>query len=77
MAHPAAVSLGRRPTFYVDAQASLLEAYLLDFDADLYDQPAAVSFVARLRGEQRFDSVDDLIKQMHADVIATRTALGQ
>jgi riboflavin kinase/FMN adenylyltransferase len=74
---PAAVSLGRRPTFYVDAQASLLEAYLLDFDGDLYDQPAAVSFVERLRGEQRFDNVEDLVKQMHADVAATRSALRQ
>lgn len=77
VAHPAAVSLGRRPTFYVDAQASLLEAYLLDFSGDLYDQPAAVAFVERLRGEQRFENVDDLIKQMHADVSATRAALGQ
>lgn len=76
VAHPAAVSLGRRPTFYVDAQASLLEAYLLDYEGDLYDQPAAVCFVERLRGEQRFDNVEDLIKQMHADVIATREALG-
>ena len=76
VARPAAVSLGRRPTFYVDAKASLLEAYLLDFSGDLYDQPAAVSFVERLRGEQRFDHVEDLIKQMHADVAATRAALG-
>jgi riboflavin kinase / FMN adenylyltransferase len=73
---PAAASLGRRPTFYVDAKTSLLEAYVLDFDGDLYDQPAAVSFVERLRGEQRFEHVDDLIKQMHADVAATRAALG-
>src|SRR5689334_19652548 len=77
IARPAAVSLGRRPTFYVDAKASLLEAYLLDFDSDLYDTPAAVAFVERLRGEQRFDHVEDLIKQMHADVAATRAALGQ
>jgi riboflavin kinase/FMN adenylyltransferase len=73
---PAAVSLGRRPTFYVDAKVSLLEAYVLDFDGDLYDQPAAVGFVERLRGEQKFDHVDDLVKQMHADVSATRAALG-
>jgi riboflavin kinase/FMN adenylyltransferase len=76
VSRPAAVSLGRRPTFYVDAKASLLEAYLLDFDGDLYDTPAAVAFVERLRGEQRFDHVEDLIKQMHADVSATRAALG-
>lgn len=75
--HPAAVSLGRRPTFYVDAQASLLEAYLLDFEGDLYDQPAAVCFVERLRGEQRFDSVEDLITQMHHDVSATRAVLAE
>lgn len=75
VARPAAVSLGRRPTFYVDAKASLLEAYLLDFDGDLYDQPAAVGFVERLRGEQRFDNVDDLIVQMRADVDATRDLL--
>ena len=53
---PAAISLGRRPTFYEDAEHSLLEAYLLDFDGDLYGQPAAVRFVERLRGEQQFDS---------------------
>lgn len=75
-ARPAAVSLGRRPQFYADAQASLLEAYLLDFQGDLYDQPAAVGFVERLRGEAKFDSIDDLIKQMHADVANTRVALG-
>jgi len=75
VAHPAAVSLGRRPQFYADAQASLLEAYLLDFDGDLYDQPARVVFIKRLRGEARFDSIDDLIAQMHADVADTRAAL--
>ena len=49
--HPAAISLGRRPTFYVEAHASLLEAHLLDFDGDLYDEHAKVRFVAWLRGE--------------------------
>jgi riboflavin kinase/FMN adenylyltransferase len=73
---PAAISLGRRPTFYEDAEHSLLEAYLLDFDGDLYGQPAAVRFVARLRGEQRFDSVDDLVAQMTKDVEAARRLVG-
>jgi len=71
----AAISLGRRPQFYVDADSSLLEAYLLDFDGDLYDQPAKVRFVARLRGEQRFESVDALVAQMGRDVDAARAAL--
>jgi len=70
-----AISLGRRPTFYETADASLLEAYVLDFDGDLYGQAVAVRFVERLRGEQRFDSVDDLVAQIGRDVAATRTAL--
>ncbi len=73
---PAAISLGRRPTFYEDAEHSLLEAHLLDFDGDLYGQPAAVRFVKRLRGELRFDSVDALVEQMGKDVEATRRMIG-
>ncbi|HEY3143437.1 MAG TPA: bifunctional riboflavin kinase/FAD synthetase [Acidimicrobiales bacterium] len=73
--HPAAISLGRRPTFYVDAKASLLEAHLLDFDGDLYDEPAKVRFVARLRGEVKFDSVEALIEQMARDCDEARRIL--
>jgi riboflavin kinase/FMN adenylyltransferase len=72
---PAAISLGRRPQFYVDQRTSLLEAYLLDFDGDLYGEEAKVSFVAHLRAQTRFDSVDALVTQMHRDVAATRAAL--
>jgi len=74
-ARPAALSLGRRPTFYDHSESSLLEAYLLDFDGDLYDQPAAVSFHARIRAEERFESIDQLVAQIDRDVIATREAL--
>jgi riboflavin kinase / FMN adenylyltransferase len=73
--HAAAMSLGRRPTFYADAALSLLECYLLDFEGDLYDQPAKVRFVARLRGEAKFDSVEALIEQMAKDVDDARTCL--
>jgi len=73
--HMAAVSLGRRPTFYEAAESSLLEAFLLDFEGDLYGERAAVQFVTRLRGEERFDSVDALVRQIDADVQATRAAL--
>jgi riboflavin kinase / FMN adenylyltransferase len=76
VAHPAAINLGRRPTFYERADTSLLEAHLLDFDGDLYDEPARVRFVARLRDEVRFDSVDDLVRQMARDVDEARAALG-
>jgi riboflavin kinase / FMN adenylyltransferase len=73
--HGTAVSLGRRPTFYDDAPASVLEAYVLDFDGDLYGEKVAVRFVERLRGEEKFDSVDALVAQIGADVEATRAAL--
>jgi riboflavin kinase/FMN adenylyltransferase len=71
----AAISLGRRPTFYEHAEASLLEAFVLDFDGDLYGHDVKVRFVERLRGEERFDSVEALVEQMHRDVEATRRVL--
>ena len=71
----AALSLGRRPTFYTDQPYLLLEAYLLDFSGDLYGQPASVGFVERIRSEQRFDSVDALVAAMNRDVEAVRRVL--
>jgi riboflavin kinase/FMN adenylyltransferase len=71
----AALSLGTRPTFYDQADRSLLEAYLLDFDGDLYDQPAQVRFHRRIRDEVRFDSIPELVDQMDRDVTAARQAL--
>ena len=50
----------------------LLEAYVLDFDGDLYGQPARVRFTRRIRGQERFENVDDLIAQMHRDVEEVR-----
>ena len=67
-----AISLGRRPTFHADAKGSLLEVYVLDFDDDLYGQTVKVRFHERLRGEERFESVDELVDQMRRDVDATR-----
>lgn len=73
--HPAAISLGRRPTFYEDATRSVLEAHLLGFSGDLYGQPARVQFVSRLRDEIKFDSVDALIAQMGRDCDVAREVL--
>ena len=70
-----AMSLGRRPTFYEGQPFSLLEAHLLDFEGDLYAEQARVQFVRRLRGEERFDSVDDLVAQMRRDCDDARAAL--
>jgi riboflavin kinase/FMN adenylyltransferase len=73
---PAALSLGRRPTFYEDADLALLEAHLLDFDADLYDETARIEFVGHLRGQSRFESAADLVVQIDRDVATTRQVLG-
>ena len=73
--HGAAINLGRRPTFYERADHSLLEAHLLDFAGDLYGEAARVSFVSRLRGEQRFAGLDALKAQLAADVAAARALL--
>lgn len=73
--YDAAISLGRRPTFYEYADSSLLEAYLLEFSGDLYGERVKVRFVSRLRGEERFDSTEALATQMAKDVEATREVL--
>jgi riboflavin kinase/FMN adenylyltransferase len=97
--HPAAVSLGQRPTFWqedhprvwqeeghietstfemeVSFGVPVLEAFLLDFDGDLYGEVARVSFVERLREERRFDSVSDLAVAMADDVDRARTILAE
>ena len=74
--HPTAISLGRRPTFYADAETSLLEAHLIDFDGDLYGQFVKVRFVEHLRDEIRFDGVEALVEQIGRDVEAARSVLG-
>jgi riboflavin kinase / FMN adenylyltransferase len=68
---PAATSVGVRPTF-VTGRGLLVEAFLLGFDGDLYGRELRLEFLSRLRGELRFDSVDELIEQMARDVEDTR-----
>jgi riboflavin kinase / FMN adenylyltransferase len=71
---PAAISVGTNPTF--DGTEHSVEAYALDRDdLDLYGTHVAVDFAARLRGMVRFDSVDELVAQMHRDVDAARALL--
>lgn len=72
---PAAVNVGVRPTFESDL-GLLIETYLLDQDLDLYGETLRVAFVERLRGEQRFDSADELIRQMKLDVEKTARVCG-
>jgi riboflavin kinase / FMN adenylyltransferase len=70
-AWPAATSIGVRPTF-VTGRGVLVEAFLLGFEGDLYGRELRLSFLSRLRGEERFDSVDALVAQMARDVEETR-----
>jgi riboflavin kinase / FMN adenylyltransferase len=72
---PAALSLGRRPTFYEHEETSLLEAYLLDFSGDLYGESARVEFADRVRGQVRFDNAEALVEQMGRDVEQCRALL--
>jgi riboflavin kinase / FMN adenylyltransferase len=68
---PAATNVGVRPTF-VTGRGLLVEAYLLGFEGDLYGHELRLAFLERLRGELRFESVDELIEQMRRDVEDTR-----
>jgi riboflavin kinase/FMN adenylyltransferase len=70
-----AANFGRRPQF--DNGATLLETYLLDVSPDLYGKTVEVEFVAFIRPELKFDSVEDLVTRMHVDVEETRRLLAE
>ena len=74
--HIAAVNVGVRPMF-TTGRGELIEAYLLDFDGDLYGTELRLEFLKRLRGEKRFASVDALVEQMHRDVEQARRAVAE
>jgi riboflavin kinase/FMN adenylyltransferase len=67
-----AMNLGRRPTFYEHADHSMLEAHLLDFSGDLYDEKVKLTFTHFLRGERKFENIDALKMQLKLDVEQTR-----
>jgi riboflavin kinase / FMN adenylyltransferase len=71
----AAVNVGVRPMF-VTGRGELIEAYLVDFEGDLYDTVLEIEFLKRLRGEKRFAGLDELIAQMGRDVETTRAIAG-
>ena len=73
--HDAVASFGRRPMF--DNGAPLLEVFLFDFDGDLYGQSIDVAFIAWIRQEMRFDTVEALVRQMDEDSARAREALGR
>jgi riboflavin kinase/FMN adenylyltransferase len=71
---PAAISIGTNPTF--DGRERRVEAYVLDFDGDLYGERVALDFVAHLREQRRYETLDPLLAQIHEDVAMTRRLLG-
>jgi riboflavin kinase/FMN adenylyltransferase len=72
--HMAAVNVGVRPTFET-GRGLLVEAYLIDFDADLYGETLRIAFARRLRGERRFETAEALVDQMKLDVDDARRVL--
>ena len=66
--YPAAVNIGKRPTFYDDVDKSLIEAHLIGFRGDLYGESAKIRFVRRLRGERKFEGIEPLKEQLVKDV---------
>jgi riboflavin kinase/FMN adenylyltransferase len=71
----AATNIGFNPTFTPERQTQSLEAYLLDFDRDIYGEVLTLEFVARLREEIRYTTVEALIAQIQDDVNQTRAML--
>lgn len=69
--HPAAVNVGVRPTFDT-GRGELIEAYLMDFQGDLYGSELRLHFLEKLRGERRFESAEALVEAMHSDVARAR-----
>jgi riboflavin kinase / FMN adenylyltransferase len=74
--NPAAVNVGVRPTFET-GRGLLIEAYLIDFEGDLYGRDLRVAFVGRLRGERRFPGTEELIAAMNKDVQDARGILAE
>lgn len=60
------LSIGRRPTFYSEGEI-IPEVFILNFDEDIYDAIITLNLIERIRSEKKFDSVEDLIKQMDED----------
>lgn len=73
--HPAVANLGIRPTF--GGEEEVLEVHVFEMDRDLYGRHVRVEFIERVRDERRFESVDDLLDQIHSDIDSARAILGE
>jgi riboflavin kinase / FMN adenylyltransferase len=75
-AMPAVASLGTNPTFVADG-GLVLEVHVLDWSGELYDRRVRTTFIARLRDEQKFESVEALVSQIQRDIAHARAALAR
>jgi riboflavin kinase / FMN adenylyltransferase len=73
---PAAINVGVRPTFEVDAAANI-EVHIIGFDGDLYGRELTVDLTARIRDERRFPSVDALVAQLRQDVRSAQSVVSR
>ena len=73
--HPSATSIGVRPTFGLSER--LLEVHVMDFDRDIYGQPMCVEFVSKLRDQETYPGVTELVHQINQDVADSRQILAQ
>ncbi|MCC6225929.1 MAG: bifunctional riboflavin kinase/FAD synthetase [Microthrixaceae bacterium] len=72
---PSAIYVGHRPTFYSEGAATVIESHCLGWKGDIYGERVGVTFEHRLRGDQRFDSVEELIDQLQVDCLQAATLL--
>jgi predicted acetyltransferase len=75
--HVAAISVGRRATYYGDEGEVLLEAFLLDFSGDLYGERLEVGIEAAVRGQERFETTEALVERMRLDVEAVSATMAR
>ncbi|WP_018084389.1 bifunctional riboflavin kinase/FAD synthetase [Desulfurispora thermophila] len=74
--YPGVANIGTKPTFHAAGSERTFEVHILDFAGDIYGERVRVFFRRRLRGEQRFASVDQLVEQIHRDIALTRELSG-
>ena len=73
--YQAAINIGINPTFTPNKEIPNVEAHLLDFRREIYGEDVKLEFIARLRNELKFDSVDKLLEQIWKDIVQTRELL--
>ncbi|MBW7453402.1 bifunctional riboflavin kinase/FAD synthetase [Paenibacillus sepulcri] len=74
---PGVLNIGVKPTFHENLTQPVMEAHLFDFDGDLYGKSIAIHFISFLRTEKKFNSIDELVGQIHADADKARAILSQ